>query len=192
MQIKLNLDCDQTDYVQYRLNMPYRGYVNDRPEKDYMTRRYLQLKNLDLPSLLPDIYSTERTDLRELEAGSKYYEIQDFYTKFKLLKSVPIPADDVLIVHSDISAHSISRWSNYHVCVNWYIQNWGTMYQFYDQGTIVDQFRPDDCTLWALDLEQPLQTVNLDSHIQTRTYISWLYKNITINQLLANWTGYYK
>lgn len=192
MQMKLNLDLDQTDYVQYKLNMPYSGCVNDCAEKDYMVRRYLQLKNLDLPSLTPHIHSIERTELRDLEAGSKYYEIQDFYTKFKILKAVPVPADDVLIAHSDVSANSISRWNNYHVCVNWYIQNWGTMYQYYDQSTLVDQFRPDDCTLWALDLTQPFQTVNLDSHTQTRTFVSWLYKNITINQLLAEWTSYYK
>lgn len=189
-QIKLDLNFDQRpEPLQYKLNLPDINVVNDNKNLDFMVRRYQQLVNLTAPILTaPSARPTERTDLRYLEAGSKYYEIQDFYTKFNILKSVTVPADDVLLVQSEPQAKSISRWSNYTVCVNWYIQNWGTIYQYYDQEQMIDQFRPEDFTLWAIDLEQAFQTINLDYESNTRIYISWLYKNRTLNQILADWT----
>lgn len=188
-QIKLDIDFDQTNPVQYKLNLPDTTLVNDNKKLDFMTRRYQQLTNLDLPVLQPEIKSTPRTDLENLEAGSTYYEIADFYTKFNILKTVLVPADDVVIAHSHIADKSISRWCNYTVCVNWYIHNWGTLYQYYENDELIDQFRPDDYTLWAIDLEKQYSTVNLDFTDKTRVHISWLYKNRTLNQVLADWTN---
>jgi hypothetical protein len=192
-QIKLDLNFNQsTPPLQYKLNLPDITLVNDDKKLDFMIRRYQQLISESPVLSCPETKLDERTDLRYLEAGSRYFEIQDFYTKFNILKSVIVPADDVLVVHSDPQATSISRWSNYTVCINWYINNWGTIYQYYDQEQLVDQFRPDDFTLWAMDLEQAHQTINLDYTDKTRTYITWLYKNRTLNQVLADWTHHNK
>lgn len=192
MQLRLDLDYDQTEYVQYKLNLVDRNLVSDIANQDYMLRRYQQLHWQDLPTVLPALSNTVRSDLTNLEAGCSYFEIQDFYTKYNTLHALPLPADDVLVVQADCAASSISRWNRYTVAINWYIQNWGSVYQYTEQNQIVDQFRPDDLTLWIVDLEQTYQVINLDNINQNRTYISWLYKDITINQLLANWTSHNK
>ena len=191
-QLKLDLILDQNVYTQYKLNLPYQDLVNTDPKKDFMIRRYLQLQNIDVPVTVPDIRSLERTDLKDLEAGASYFEIKDFYQKFDILKSVLVPADDVLIIYGQTNAKRISRWSNYTVSINWYIQNWGTMYQFFQDDQLVDQFRPDDYTLWAIDLNEEYQIVNLDYPNKDRVCISWLYKDCTMNELLADWTSFYK
>lgn len=190
-QLRLDLDFDQKIHLQYRFPMANTELITDNAAKDSIKRRYHQLVSLDLPLLEPQ-YHVERTDLKDLEAGCRYYEIQDFYTKFNILRSVLVPADDVLLVESLTSASSISRWNNYNVCINWYIKSWGSVYHFYEDQEIVDQFRPEDFTLWALDLEQSYKTYNLDFSDKTRIHISWLYKDKTFNQVLADWTKHYK
>lgn len=187
-QIKLDLDYDQKEYLQYRLNLCPRDLVNDDRAKDYMLRRYQQLDHTVDIATAPE-KSTERKDLQLLEAGCDYYEIADFYEKYRILHSAPLPADDVMIVYSRAGKSSISRWSNYSVSINWYIRNWGTVYQYQEDSSIVDQFRPDDFSCWALDLEQEYQTTNLDYAEHDRVHIAWLYKNRTLNQILADWTG---
>ena len=187
-QIKLDLDYDQKEYLQYRLNLCPRDIVNDSKEKDFMLRRYQLLDSTVDISTVPTT-STERKDLRLLEAGCDYYEIADFYEKYRILNCILVPADDVVVARSQAGHSSISRWSNYSVSINWYINNWGTLYQYQENNTLVDQFRPDDFSLWAIDLEQGYQTVNPDYASHTRTHISWLYKNRTLNQVLADWTS---
>lgn len=187
-QLKLDLDFDQAVYVQYKLNLCLRDIVNDDKQKDYMLRLYQQL-NSDVSIVSEPACSTVRKDLALLEAGCEYYEISDFYEKYRILHSLPVRAHDVFLVKSLPGASTISRWSNYTVSVNWYIRNWGTMYQYQKDNEIVDQFRPDDYSLWAVDLEQPFQTVNLDYPENQRIHIAWLYKNRTLNQVLADWSS---
>jgi len=192
MQLKLNLDYDQRIYNQYRLPLVDTNLVNTDSTKDYMTRRYQQLSNFNLPYKSYTHYDEPRTDLTNLEAGCTYYELKEFYEKFNVLHSVIVPADDVLLVKGTTNAQTINRWSGYTVCINWYINNWGTIYQYYKNDNLIDQFRPDDHSLWAIDLEQDYKIINKDYQDESRIFISYLYKNTSLNQVLADWSSHYK
>lgn len=191
-QLTLELDFVEYTQIQYDFNFITNELISDSKESDYVTRRYYQLSEIELPLTIPNYNKEEILELRNSEAGSKYYEISDFYTKLKLLNTPLVQADDVFIVESNTPNTNLKKLGEYQVCLNWYFHNWGTIYQYFKDNEVIDQFRPDDYTLWALDLSYDCRTINLDFENKTRIYLSWFYKNKSLNELLADWTSNYK
>jgi hypothetical protein len=192
-QLTLDLNFDQTPpQVQYQLNLADRNLVTDNHKNDYMIRRYLQVPNLNLPTVCPEHREESRKDLNGLEPGADYYEVKEFYLKHTLLNSLPVPADDVLIARGTAPAKMLPRWNSYTAVVNWYIDNQTTIYQHIEEQEVIDQFIPDNLTLWIISLEYDWTVQSLDQFDRPRTWISWLYKPNTFNQLLANWTSHNK
>lgn len=192
-QLILDLNFNQDPPpVQYQLNLANRNLITDNHKMDYMIRRYLQVPNLNLPTICPEHREESRKDLKGLEPGAEYYEIKDFYEKYNLLHSVLVPADDVLVAKGSTPAKSLPRWSNYTAVINWYINNQTTVYQHLEEQEVIDQFIPDNLTLWIVNLEYDWHIQSLDQLQHPRTWISWLYKPKTFNQLLADWSSHNK